>query len=79
MAGLVLQQEELLGETVMRFPVLYDKSEKGYKEKDVVVNAWRRVAEQLDFIKNGRPNYFLNFYATKAMNTKVSSQKSLFL
>ena len=53
MAAVSLQEEELLAESVRIFPVLYDKSEKGYKEKDVVSNAWGKVAEKLDFIENG--------------------------
>ena len=34
----VWKQEELL-ETVRGFPVLYDKSHKGFKEKDALKNA----------------------------------------
>ena len=34
----VWKQEELL-ETVRDFPVLYDKSHKGFKEKDALKNA----------------------------------------
>ena len=53
MISFSLQDEELLAEEVKLFPVLYDKTEKGYKEKDVVTNAWVIVAEKLDFIENG--------------------------
>ena len=34
MAGISLQQEEVLAEKVKLFPVLYDKKCKGYKERD---------------------------------------------
>ena len=34
--------------------VLYDKTVKGYKEKDAVSNAWERTAKKLDFIENGK-------------------------
>ena len=32
--------EQELSETVRDFPVLYNKSQKGFKEKDAVKNAW---------------------------------------
>ena len=47
-------EEELLGETAKLYPVLYEKRAPGYKEKDVVFNAWREVADKLDFIENGK-------------------------
>ena len=53
MAGISLQQEEVLAEKVKLFPVLYDKKCKGYKERDAVNNAWAAVAEDLDFAENG--------------------------
>ena len=53
MASISLQEEELLAESVRVFPVLYDKSEKGYKEEDVVSNVQGKVAEKLDFMENG--------------------------
>ena len=49
---LSLVDEEKLSETVRNFPVLYDKSKKGYKERDAVQNAWTEVARSLDFIEN---------------------------
>ena len=33
--SLRIKEEEQLSETVKEFPVLYDKAEKGYKEKEV--------------------------------------------
>ena len=54
MASLSLQEEEILSEKVKQFPVLYDKTVKGYKEKDVVKNAWNKVAESLDFVENSK-------------------------
>ena len=38
-----------LQEEFTRFPVLYDKRIKGFKEKDAVQNAQKKVAESLDF------------------------------
>ena len=49
MAALSLQQEEILSE-VRIYPVLYNKTEKGYREKDVVRNAWSKVAEKLEYV-----------------------------
>ena len=40
--SLDISREEELSETVRSFPVLYDKSHKGFKEKDAVKNAWIR-------------------------------------
>ena len=50
---LYLADEERLSEIVKTLPCLYDKTTKGYKEKDVSANAWNKVAEQLDFIEDG--------------------------
>lgn len=51
---LSLLEEENLSEAVRNFPVLYDKSHKGYKERDAVRNAWNEVAASLDFVANGK-------------------------
>jgi hypothetical protein len=51
---LSLLDEEKLTETIRNYPVLYDKSHKGYKERDAVSNAWREVADVLDFVENGK-------------------------
>ena len=48
-----LKKEELLCEKLGQFPVLFDKSHKGYKEKVALENAWNEVADGLDFIENG--------------------------
>ena len=52
--SLCLADQERLAETVKAFPCLYDKTKKGYQEKDVVTNAWNSVANQLDFIEDGK-------------------------
>ena len=52
-ATLCLWEEEMLPEKENDFPVLHDKRVKGFKEKDVVQNAWEWVAERLDFAENG--------------------------
>ena len=38
-----------LQEEFTSFPVLYDKRIKGFREKDAVQNAQKKVAESLDF------------------------------
>ena len=38
-----------LQEEFTSFPVLYDKRIKGFKEKDAVQNAQKKMAESLDF------------------------------
>ena len=31
---------------------MYDKSDKGYKERDVFANAWEKVVAELDFLED---------------------------
>ena len=40
-----LQEEEMLVEKVKAFLVLWRKTDGGYKERDVVRNAWEAVEE----------------------------------
>jgi len=49
--ALSIQENELLSETVRKYQCLYDKSKK--KDKIVVANAWKEVADQLEFTSNG--------------------------
>ena len=48
--SLDISRDEELSKTVKSFPVLYDKSQKGFKEKDSVKNAWDRVATAFESI-----------------------------
>ena len=48
MTSLTLQEEEILCEKVKRYPVLFDKQLKGYKEKVVVANSWIVVAKEIE-------------------------------
>ena len=62
-----ISREEELSETVRSFPVLYEKSYKGNKEKDAMKNAWDAVATALEFIPNGNYFYFnpsISFFET---------------
>ena len=43
-----LQEDELLSVEVFKYKCLYDKTSKGYKEKDRVINAWKAVEEALE-------------------------------
>ena len=47
-------QEENLCELVRQYPVIFDKSHKGYKEKEVEENAWQEIASALDFLSTGK-------------------------
>ena len=54
MAALTLQEEEILCKKVKQYPVLYNKQQKGYREKDEVSNTWNAVAKDIEFIENGK-------------------------
>ena len=49
-----MQEYEQLAETVRLYPCLYDKAKNEYKDKVVTENAWKEVADQLNFIENGK-------------------------
>ena len=44
-----LQEDEILSEEVHKYPCLFDKTCKGYKEKDRVKNAWKEVELSLGY------------------------------
>ena len=46
--------EEALAEAVRCYPVLYDKSRKEFKDKNIKENAWKKVAESVAGITSGR-------------------------
>ena len=46
MAALTLREEGILCEKV-KYPVLFDKQLKGYRE-DVVTNAWNAAAKEIE-------------------------------
>ena len=48
-----VRSASLLCENVKQYPVLCDKKMKVYREKDVVSNAWKAGAKDLEFTKNG--------------------------
>ena len=51
--ALSIQENELLSVEVRKYPCLYDKSKKEYRDKIVVANSWKEVADQLPFTNNG--------------------------
>ena len=58
--SLTLGEDEVLTERVASYPCLYEKICKEHKEKDVVENAWKKVAEELDFTDNSKySGYFV--------------------
>ena len=59
--SLDISREEEPWETDRSSPGLQDKSHKGFKEKDVVKNAWDAVATTLEFIQTGNYFYFKPF------------------
>ena len=62
----ISREEELL-KTVRSFPVLYNKSHKGFKEKGTVKNVWHGVVTALEFIPTGNYFYFnssISFFET---------------
>ena len=48
MAAQTLQEEGMLCEKVKEYPVLFDKQLKGYREKDMVTNAWNAVSKEIE-------------------------------
>ena len=48
---LALADEERLSEKVKMYPCLYDKTTKGYKEKDVLQNSWNARTQNLGALR----------------------------
>ena len=48
MAALTQQEEGILFEKVEQYPALFDKQLEGYREKDVVTNAWSAVTKEIE-------------------------------
>ena len=75
-----VSEEERLSEVVRNYPILYDKTQKGYKERDAVENAWNEVSTLLDFVQSGSlaKNSFENFKKRhlKERNPYKKAQKS---
>ena len=44
-----IQEEERLATELSRYPCLYDKTDKGYKERDRKKNAWAVIEKELGY------------------------------
>lgn len=42
-----VQFDERLSETVRRFPCLFDKTKREYRDKNITKNAWDKIAEEV--------------------------------
>ena len=60
------KKEEIISEAVRKYPILYDKSDRFFKEKDKKKLAWQDVANVANIV-NGKS--LLSFYS------KFASQK----
>ena len=82
--SLDISRDEELPETVRSFPIWYDRSHKGFKEKDAVKNAWDGVATALKFIQTANYLHFnsvISFFETIILtwlNSLVSGVPNLY-
>ena len=44
-----IQEDERLAVEVAKYPCLFDKSDKGFKERDRKLNAWTKIEEDLGY------------------------------
>ena len=51
---LSIVKEENFCELVRQYPLIFDKSHKGYKAKDVEENAWQEITSAIDFLSTGK-------------------------
>ena len=51
-------EDELVAERVRGYPCLYDKIYRGHKEKNITESAWKKVAQELDFIDDDKHSGF---------------------
>ena len=59
--ALSLKKEERLSEYVKQYLVLYEKQDKGYRDKDVK-NTWNKVADMLEFVETGKVLLLFSFF-----------------
>ena len=63
------KKEEIISEAVRKYPILYDKSDRFFKEKDKKKLAWQDVANVAN-IANGKS--LLSFYSKFASYKNIS-------
>ena len=50
----VLNEDEILAEEVKKFPCLYDKSGRSYRDRGIIRKAWVEVAKKLEFLEDDK-------------------------
>ena len=50
----VLNEDEILAEEVKKFPCLYDKSSRSYRDRGIIRKAWVEVAKKLEFLEDDK-------------------------
>ena len=60
---MLTEKEQILSEAVRKFPILYDKKDRCFKDKNKKKLAWEDVAKEAN-LKNGKKNLFsrMNLY-----------------
>ena len=74
---LSIEEEEILAIGVKKYPCLFDKTDRGYKEKDCVINAWEEVAKELEFTENGL--FFYCFHFPKIILNRINIINIIYL
>ena len=69
-----LSSEETLAECVRKYPCLYDKTCKHYKDKHCVENAWAEVDKELGY-EEGIDNSIAKINSTKFKKTTTDREK----
>lgn len=44
-----LREDKCLAEVIQRYPCLYDKNDKGYRDMACVNSAWRNLEQELGY------------------------------
>ena len=52
--SLTLGEDKLLALAVQKYPCFYDKNHRSHKEKMQCKNAWEAVADELNFVEDGK-------------------------
>ena len=50
----IVQEKLLRISPSIQYPLIFDKSHKGYRAKDVEENAWQEIASAIDFLSTGK-------------------------
>ena len=79
MAGNAIVVDEKLAESVRKFPILYDKSSKDFKDKHKKERAWEDVAREVGFPsgKSFRIIFFLRLSLISLVSVLVARLNKL--